>query len=856
MTKFFFSITLLSLALLGCGGDAPDTSGPNNSGTVLDGYLSSATVFLDCNNNGELDAGEISTLTDDNGQYYFNVASSIVNSCVKVAKATAGITVDLDDPNSPLTQSYTMIAPASESSVVSPMTTLVYAKMKEGKSQKEAIDELKTEMSFDESVDLFEDYVKKKETDSKYTEIHNIATTLAEKLREIDTLDPDSTIADKLTSFRTKVDDDIIPILSNIKNAASPKAAKRLAGGTVGWSSFSGDYGNTRFSRLDAINTANVSQLEQKWKYETGRGAQAFLSWYFNPLVVRDTMYIPDVGEFTKDKMGVIALNAKTGAEIWKKEVTLSTVKDNVYYTRSSRGLGYGNNRIYLSTYDARVWSINAKTGELDKNFKDNSESAGGYITTADGDAGYYLTQAPVFIPKSLIPSSGVASGRNIIIIGNAGGEHQTRGHISAYDADNGELLWRFYTVPSPSEYGGDTWPNVTTGIFKNPYSRGGGAVWVPPAFDAKNGLVIFGTGNAGPDLDGTRREGANLFTDSIVAVNVATGQRVWHFQQVHHDLWDYDQGSSPMIFNLKVNGEDKTIVGAAGKTGWYYLFDSKTGELLHECPETAVSTTTSVINIDGQPEKPYPTQPMCKSEAFVSQGDRTISHSGRTLYISPIFTPPGPPGTYISKHMSPSQWNPNVPVSDVWVEPSVYGGSDFPPLSHSPLTGLSYIPANIGPTNFTAVPDTSLHDPSKGFGIGGYWSYGRNKTDTKEEWSGQLVAYDPLEGKVKWIHKTDTFNFSGTCSTAGNLVFMPETVETSDVDKTLTYFSAFNATTGERLLQWPVPDNVSVNAGCITYEIEGKQYIAFAAGGSFNNEFGSIIGVHCDDIYVLGLPD
>ena len=266
MTQRFFSITLLSLTLFGCGGDAPDTSGPNNSGTVLDGYLSSARVFLDCNNNGELDAGEISTLTDDKGQYYFNVASSIVNSCVKVAKATAGITVDLDDPNSPLTESYTMIAPASESSVVSPMTTLVYAKMKEGKSQKEAIDELKTEMSFDESVDLFEDYVKKKETDSKYKEIHNIATTLAEKLREIDTLNPDSTIADKLTSFRTKVDDDIILILSNIKNATSPKAAKRLAGGTVGWSSFSGDYGNTRFSRLDAINTANVSQLEQKWK--------------------------------------------------------------------------------------------------------------------------------------------------------------------------------------------------------------------------------------------------------------------------------------------------------------------------------------------------------------------------------------------------------------------------------------------------------------------------------------------------------------------------------------------------------------------------------------------------------------
>ena len=134
---------------------------------------------------------------------------------------------------------------------------------------------------------------------------------------------------------------------------------------------------------------------------------------------------------------------------------------------------------------------------------------------------------------------------------------------------------------------------------------RGGGAVWVTPAFDSKNGLVIFGTGNAAPDFDGTNREGANLFSASIVAVDVATGERVWHFQQVHHDLWDYDQGSAPVIFDMEVNGEKKKVVGAAGKTGWYYLFESKNGRLIHDCPEKSVPTNSLISNSDGLPEKP-----------------------------------------------------------------------------------------------------------------------------------------------------------------------------------------------------------------------------------------------------------
>ena len=337
------------------------------------------------------------------------------------------------------------------------------------------------------------------------------------------------------------------------------------------------------------------------------------------------------------------------------------------------------------------------------------------------------------------------------------------------------------------------------------------------------------------------------------MAVDVATGERVWHFQQVHHDLWDYDQGSAPVIFDMDVNGEKKKVVGAAGKTGWYYLFESKTGKLIHDCPEKSVPTNSLISNSDGLAEKPYPTQPHCVSEAFVPQGGRIVVGANRTVSVSPIFTPPGPP-TSNTEPINAPLTGIDVPVADVFVEPGVFGGSDHMPLSHNPKLGLSFIPVNIGFSNFTSFPETVLHDPANGFGIGGWWTWGPSLEYKLSESSGALVAYDPKQGKVKWTHNVDTFNMSGTCTTAAGLVFMPEVDEKDYAGTIETFFSAFNASTGERLFRWPIPDNVELQL--VGHEIGGKQYIAIAVGGAATNEWGVMITNHGDDVYVLGLPD
>lgn len=634
---------------------------------------------------------------------------------------------------------------------------------------------------------------------------------------------------------------------------ADPKWAKHPK---QEWPTWGGDYANTRFSRLHKINRENVSDLEVKWTYSTGLGVDPRAGMYVSPLVVDDTMYIADGGNFDGPTQSVIALDARTGAEKWRTDITLSKVRDRFFgfAGRASRGLAYGGGKIYMATFDARVWALDANTGQVINEFRDAGSGLAGFVTIGDPDAGYYLTSPPIFIPKTLIPKGGYASGRDVIVIGTAGAEHELRGHISAFDAHNGELLWRFFTVPAPGEFGGDTWPIISDGIFDNPFTRGGGTVWMPPAFDHKSGLVIFGTGNAGPDLDGTHRAGANLFTASVMAVGVADGKRAWHFQQVHHDLWDYDQPNSPVLFDLKKGNETIPAVGAAGKTGWYYVFNRETGELVHDCPEKPVPTSSSVIAPDGKMEQPYPTQPFCDSEPFVPQGDRILQGATRTRYVEPIFTPPG---VAVAGNTEPffGPANPLFPASDVLVEPGVWGGAEWSPLSHNPNLGLSYIPVNIKPVLITAVPEAQPNSGHNFFGIAGWWSFGFQE-DNDAESSGALVAMDPLTGKIKWRVETDTPLFGGTCATEGGLVFMGENVKNpADAAQPFAYFTAFDARNGNRLLRWRVPGDVGVNAPCISYQLDGRQYIAVAIGGQLRAN-GLFRGNNGDSIYVFGLRD
>lgn len=608
------------------------------------------------------------------------------------------------------------------------------------------------------------------------------------------------------------------------------------------WPTFGGDYAQTRFSQLANINKGNVDRLDLKWAFSTGLSTtDLFYNFSPVPIVAGGVMYLSDPGNFFTSFQSVFALDAKTGAKIWSRQLSLGKIPEvrGQSNIRSTRGVAYGNGRVYVATQDATLWALDAATGNSVVGF-----GSGGMVQVGDVDAGYYLTSPAIFVPKHLVSAYGPASGHNLLLIGIAGGENESRGYMSAYDADTGGLLWRFFTVPTPGEFGGETWP-ILAGPFSDPFTRGGAAPWMPPAYDPELGLVIFGTGNAGPDFDGTHRSGKNLFAASVVALNVANGQRVWHFQEVHHDLWDYDQASPPVLFEVKRNGKPIKAVGAAGKTGWFYILDRKTGEPLIPCPERPVSTTVSdVTSPDGKGEQIYPTQPFCESDPFVPQGNRTLA-SGK--YVAPIFTPPGLMtegvfGPYLFPHLVPPL--PMVPVHDQLVEPGTIGGSDWGPTSFNPHLGLAFIGGNVMPMRYTSVPEAA---PTPGAGsLGGWFSY---TVDEVVHSTGTLTGMDVATGKIRWQVQTKGIRYPGSCATAGNLVFIGE-LDANLANPTipLSYFSAYDARTGTRLFRFRIPNDVSIVAPCMTYSIDGEQYIAVAAGGAIGQLAKG------DKIYVFGL--
>ena len=163
-----------------------------------------------------------------------------------------------------------------------------------------------------------------------------------------------------------------------------------------------------------------------------------------------------------------------------------------------------------------------------------------------------------------------------IVYSGITGGEFGVRGRLTALDAKTGKILWRFYTLPGPGEVGGDTWP-----AGNDQYSHAGAAIWNTPALDPQLGLVYFAVGNCGPDYDGAARAGDNLFCTSIVALNAKTGEHVWHFQEVHHDIWDYDAASPVILFDTTINGQPRKGIAQAGRTGWVYILDRTNGKPL-----------------------------------------------------------------------------------------------------------------------------------------------------------------------------------------------------------------------------------------------------------------------------------
>jgi alcohol dehydrogenase (cytochrome c) len=296
------------------------------------------------------------------------------------------------------------------------------------------------------------------------------------------------------------------------------------------------DYSNQRFSPLKDINAGNVSSLAPVALVQTGITS----SFETTPIVVNGVMYATT--PVVDNKMKILAIRANSGDIIWESTYTLGDFKICCGPVNRGAAVGYGN--VYVVTLDDRLIALDAASGEVRWN-----------VGVADPTVGYSETMAPQ-----------VYKGK--VIVGSAGGEWPIRGFVAAYDATTGKEVWRWHST-DPKSFAGEAW------------QRGGGMVWTTPAIDAARDLVIFSTGNPNPDLYGAGRKGDNLYTDSIVALHASTGQLAWFYQEVPHDVWDYDAVSNVVLFDTVDHGQTVPAAGEAGKTGWFYIVNRNTGKLI-----------------------------------------------------------------------------------------------------------------------------------------------------------------------------------------------------------------------------------------------------------------------------------
>ena len=331
------------------------------------------------------------------------------------------------------------------------------------------------------------------------------------------------------------------------------------------WAIYGHDYTNQRFSPLAQITTANVGSLKMAWMYQTGISRLG--SFENSPTVVDGVMYV------TTPYNTAMAVDARTGQQIWRYEHKPSITAPIYCCGPNNRGVAISGNSVFMGTLDARLVSLDSKTGAVKWD-----------VEVADPEAGYSLTLAPLIVD-------------NFVIVGSSGAEYGIRGFVKAYNKDDGKLAWTFYTLPDKGWEGNfaektgegeDLKRDISAekaamAQYGDAWKRGGGSVWMTPAYDPASHNIFFAVGNPSPDLDGSVRPGDNLYTESIVAVDARTGEYKWHYQEVPHDVWDFDATSPPVIVKLK-NG--KTAVAEAGKTAFVYVLDAETGKLIRKSDE------------------------------------------------------------------------------------------------------------------------------------------------------------------------------------------------------------------------------------------------------------------------------
>ena len=535
------------------------------------------------------------------------------------------------------------------------------------------------------------------------------------------------------------------------------QAQRASAATTVNWPLHNLDLAGTRYSTLDQINRSNVKSLTPRWLFQ--HGVIDGVSNQTTPIVVDGLMYVTD------SRGSVYAVNAANGHLLWSYDVTAflgGGAKEG--YVFRNRGAVYANGVVYTAG-GSFLFALDAKTGTPIKGFGKEGQASVimdvltpryPQVKTAIS-MGYWFTTAPQFYNGNLY-------------IGSTRSEsHIPGGHVLAVDAETGKVKWHFNTVPQDEKDQG--W--ATAGPTWVGGERNGGGIWETAAIDPQLGLIYMAVGN--PFGDSTKRAGTNLYSDSIIALSLDTGTLKWYFQETHHDVWDYDSGGPPTIFDMQVGGQRVRAIAHASKNGYLYILNRETGQPVHPIKEMPVPTTPARPG-----EQPWPTQPI------------PFTASGKPMEpVCPI-VPLEIPAEQLAKNKIVPQYTPMNP--NQIQAPGTGGGSSYSPISYSPQTGLLYVAAIDSPTN-------------SGRGPKGYFS-----------------AYDPTTGELAWRQIFEGYGQAGSVVTAGGIVFVGAGSNLAG------YFYAYDAKTGEEL--WKFNTGSGIFSSPSVYMVNGEEFVTVASGG------------------------
>jgi alcohol dehydrogenase (cytochrome c) len=490
----------------------------------------------------------------------------------------------------------------------------------------------------------------------------------------------------QMPAFPALSADEVAQLVAYIRglsaNAAAPAAAavsgpelsdERLrgaAGEPHNWLTYWGNYQGTHYSALPQITTANVGRVQAAWARQLP-GSSVLEA---TPLVVDGVMY-------TSGPPGVVvALDAATGRQIWRYQ-RAQKVRNPNEINPYNRGVAILGHRLFVGTLDAALLALDARTGALLWE-----------IQMADPLQGFSITSPPLPV-------------RNMIVAGIAGGEFGIRGFIDAYDPATGARLWRFSAIPGPGEFGHDTWAGES-------WKNGCGATWLPGSYDPDLDLIYWAIGNPCPLYNGAAREGDNLFTSSVVALDPATGRRKWHYQFSPHDTHDWDSNQDMMLVDRRFHGEPRQLLMHADRNGHFYVLDRTNGRFLAATPFTT-QTWSRGFAADGRP---------------IAAADSQASAAGTVI------------------------------------APSIGGATNFQAPSYSPATGLFYLAYQDGGQRYFS--------DAQPFEAGRQYPGGRGAATGQPRTAG-IKAIDPENGRTVWDFPLAQGGLtSGVLATAGGVVF------------------------------------------------------------------------------------